>query len=122
MKIKGLLIEPLNEPKVVEIDDSLESLQSVVDGYIEMVCPPTHPDEAVIIANEEGKILGLEANRPVRLEDGRIYDIICGNMFICNAPYDSENFASLTDQQIEMYKNMYFKTISIDKLLAEIIG
>ena len=109
--IKGLLIKPDGNPEVVEVSNSLESLQSIVDGYIEMVCPPSHEDDVVIIANEEAKILGLEMNRPLKLGNGSWYDVVCGNMLLVRAPFDSEDFESLTDEQIKTYTDMYYTSM-----------
>ena len=104
--MKVLFCEPNKAPVVKEIKNSLESLQKEVGGYIEVIYPPDHKDDACIIANEEGKILGLELNRPLK-SDGEIYDVIAGNFLICRAPWDSEDFKSLNDNQIEIYKEMY---------------
>ena len=74
---------------------------------IETVSPPNHPDDAVLICNEEGKLLGLEMNRMICLADGTPFDIICGPFIICRAPTDSDEFEGLTDSQIEIYSKMY---------------
>ena len=34
-------------------------------------------------------------------------DIIAGTFFICSVPSDSEHFESLTDEQIEMYCEIF---------------
>lgn len=47
--MKVLKVEPLKAPYVKEIDDSLESLQHEVGGWIETVYP--FEDEAVIVCN-----------------------------------------------------------------------
>lgn len=105
--MKVLIIEPGQAPKPVEIENSLEAEQAVVGGLIEVVSPPNHPDDAVLICNEEGKLLNLEMNRMICLEDGTPYDIICGPLIICRAPVDSDEFEGLTDSQIETYSKMY---------------
>lgn len=53
-KISVLLVEPNKYPKMIEIDDTLESMQEVVGGDIEEYMP--FEDEVAIICNEEGKI------------------------------------------------------------------
>ena len=105
--MKVLIVEPREKPRIAEIANSLEAKQAIVGGLIEMVIPPIHPDDAVLICNEESKILSLEPNKPIRLADGSPYDIICGTFLICRAPVDSEDFAGLTDQQVELYSEMY---------------
>ena len=57
------------------------------------------------IVNEEGKILGLPFNRHLSDERGVPYDIVCGTFFM--AGLGSEDFTSLTDDQIRRYKKMF---------------
>lgn len=105
--MKVLVVEPGFTPKEAEIGSDLKSMQKVVGGLIEPVYPPSHRDDAIIICNEEGKLSGLPLNQPIRLEDGRPYDIIAGTFFICRAPDDSDEFEGLTEDQIYTYKKMY---------------
>lgn len=105
--MKVLIVEPGQYPRPAEIETSLEAKQAIVGGLIEMVSPPIHQDDAVLICNEEGKILGLKPNRMICLEDGTPYDMICGNFLICRAPADSEDFEGLTDEQMSLYTKMY---------------
>jgi len=107
MDMRVLIVEPGRSPKEAFIGKDLKSMQKVVGGYIEPVYPPIHKDDACIICNEEGKINGLPLNQPIKWEDGRPYDIIAGTFFICRAPEDSDEFAGLTDEQVETYKKMY---------------
>ena len=62
-KISILLVEPNKYPKMIEIDDTLEAMQTVVGGDIEEYMP--FEDEVAIICNEEGKVNGLTPNRAV---------------------------------------------------------
>lgn len=105
--MKVLIVEPGKAPKTAEIENTLSAKQAIVGGQIEMVSPPNHQDDAVLICNEEGKFIGLEMNRVICLKDGTPYDIICGPFLICRAPADSEDFESLTDTQIKIYSKMY---------------
>jgi len=105
--MRVLIVEPDRAPRVAEIENTLESKQEIVGGRIEMTCPPIHPDDAVIICNEEGKFNGSEPNRAVFLADGTPYDIIFGTFIICRAPIDSDDFESLTDEQISRYSKFY---------------
>lgn len=102
-----LIVEPGQDPKSAEIENTLAAKQTVVGGLIEMVCPPSHTDDAVILCNEEGKFNGSMPNRPICLEDGTPYDVIFGTFMICRAPADSEDFDELTEAQIETYAEMY---------------
>ena len=105
--MKILVVEPNEKPKVVKIEDTLEAKQKIVGGLIEMVFPPSHSDDVCLICNEEGKFNGSIPNRPIRLEDGSIYDIVFGTFFLCRAPEDSEDFDSLTDDQVDYYSRLY---------------
>lgn len=101
-----LVVEPECRPEVREIDGSLKSMQEVVGGWIQALFPF---DEAVaLVCNDEGRLLGLPANRGLKDENGRIYDIVCGTFFICGAPADSDHFISLTPEQIERYKERFY--------------
>ena len=97
-----LVVEPLKEPYAKEIDPGLESLQHEVDGYIESL---GLDDDACIICNEEGKINGLELNRAIRDEKGKIADIIAGTFLVVGS--GEENFESLSPQQMDKYKKKF---------------
>lgn len=98
--MKALLVEPNTEPRAIEIDGSLASMQALVGGLIEAVYP--FEDSVALICNDEGKLTGLPQNRPLKHpETGEIYDIVCGPFFLCSAPSDSENFESLPEKFIE---------------------
>ncbi|WP_317854614.1 DUF3846 domain-containing protein [Chakrabartyella piscis] len=95
--MKILKVEVGKEPYMKEIESDLKSLQNEVEGLIE----PIYMDDGnLIIVNEEGKINGMEPNRWL----GDV-DIICGPFFVCGD--DGEEFASLKEEGIEKYKEMF---------------
>ena len=101
-----LLVEPNADPRAIEIDGSLASMQSLVGGLIEAIYPFSDP--IALICNDEGNLTGLPQNRPLKHpETGEIYDIVCGPFFLCSAPPDSENFESLPDDLIEKYSKVF---------------
>lgn len=101
--IKVLVVEPMKPCEVREIPHDLKTLQGIVGGSIERASPF---NEAVgIVCNAEGKVLGLPFNRPLCDNHGIPYDIVCGTFFI--AGVGSEDFISLTDEQIHCYKELY---------------
>ena len=57
--MKAIRKEPGCEPELIDIDNTLKALQTEVGGYIETV---TIASDAVVICNEEGRILGLPDN------------------------------------------------------------
>lgn len=103
--MKILQIEPSHVPVLTEIDGSLEAMQEVVGGLIQALFP--FDDPVALIANEEGKLLGLPANRALRDEAGKPYDILCGTFFLCGAPAGCNHFTSLTDEQIKKYQVLF---------------
>lgn len=106
-KMRVLCVRAGKPAEVVEIDNKLEAMQELVGGYIQMTQPVLHLDTAVVICNEEGKLGGFEPNRYLVDEDLNIYDIVYGDFFVADAPPMSEDFGSLSDAQIEIYKALY---------------
>ena len=104
-KIKVLLIKPNARPEIVHIGTELEDMQAVVDGNIQEYQPCD--DEAAVIWKEEGKMYGLPLNRAIYDKDGEMIDIIAGTFFICDAPFMSETFQSLSDEQVKKYEKMF---------------
>ena len=104
--MKILIIEPLKEPYVKEIDGKLETMQSIVGGLIQAIYPFDHP-EIALICNDESKLMGLPPNRALFDKNGKIIDIIAGTFFLCSAPTDSDDFEGLTDEQIKKYTKRF---------------
>lgn len=96
--MRVVLVEPGKCARPVEIVEDLHTMQELVGGPIQALYP--WPDEAAIVCNDEGKLMGLPLNR--RLED---YDVIAGTFFICGI--QDENFCGLTEQQLRKYQQMF---------------
>lgn len=94
--LKGILIKTTGEIKVVEYEDTLETLQGFVDGYIDYV---TIEDGIDMIINDEGKIRGMEPNWVATYLYG-VPDIIVGDALVVGVE-NGENI-TLTDEQIDM--------------------
>lgn len=102
MKVKVIRIPVGEKPYVDEIDNSLESLQSIVGGYIEPLYAFERLDVALIM-NEEGKLRQMPVNRVYeRRYRGNLidWDVLVGDMFVIGAHDDEEDFGSLTDYEI----------------------
>ncbi len=97
-----LLVPPLEPPRAAEVDNTLEAMQQAVGGPIQAVYP--FEDPVALICHEEGKLVGLPLNRCLRLDSREIYDIVAGTFFLCAAPPDSEDFESLSPEQLERYR------------------
>ena len=102
-KIKVLVVEPMQEPYVKEIDAGLKFLQKEVGGTIQAVYP--FEEEAAVICNDEGKINGMELNRALRDDNGRVYDIIAEPFLICGL--DGDRFGSLPDELINKFSEQF---------------
>ncbi len=103
-EIKVLMVEPMQEPKVVTLKTDLDSLQKAVSigadyqGLIEII---SLGDGTCIICNEEGKLIGLDGNRRIG------NDIIAGVFYVVGENNEGE-LISLTDQQLEFYTKRFF--------------
>lgn len=101
-----LLVKPMHTPCRAEIGSSLEAMQNAVGGPIQAVYPFDEP--VALICHEEGKLLNLPFNRALRHpETGEVYDIIAGTFFLCAAPPDSEEFVSLSEEQLAHYRRKF---------------
>ena len=103
--MRVLVVEPEQRPEEREIEDSLNAMQGIVGGLIQ----PVYLDGSVVlVCNDEGKLLDLPTNRGLRDKDGQIYDIVFGTFFLCGSPADCDHFISLTPEQIEQYRKMFW--------------
>lgn len=89
-KIRALYKKVGRKPKIIEIDNILESKQELVGGLIEVV----EYKNALIICNEEGKLLNMKPN--IDLD----YDYIAGDLLVVGDDFETGEFKSLTDKQI----------------------
>ena len=94
---------PGKTAQVIEIDGSLEGMQAFVGGFIEPVYPFSDP--VAIVCNEEGKINRMELNRALYTEDGTMFDIVAGPMFICGL--GEEEFTSIQGEMLEKYMEKF---------------
>jgi hypothetical protein len=91
------------EPEIKYIDNSLEAMQQEVGGYIEAV---GIDENLSIICNEEGKLMGLPANKPLKF-DGQIVDILMGNFFISRVDPETGESIDITDKDIAFAKSIF---------------
>ena len=103
-KIRVVYCEPGQLARITEIGTELEDLQQAVGGGL---IEPFYPfeEEVCIVCNDEGKFNGMRPCRAVYGEDGKMMDIIFGPFFICDC--SGEEFASLSDEQLERYANQF---------------
>lgn len=98
-----LKIMPHRYPEVIDIGEELINLQDAVGGWIQAIYP--YDDPVAIICNEEGKLNGLELNRAIRGDDGRVIDVIAGNMLITGLTDD--NFGDLSPALTKKYEALF---------------
>lgn len=98
--IKGLIVEVGEQPEIIELDSSLEVLMELAGGYIQEVYP--YDDSVVLICNENGKLMHLPKNRYI----DEIDDTIHGDFLILGND-GSEDYTSLTDEQITYYTELF---------------
>ena len=93
-KINVIIVEPNKEPVIKEIDNTLDELQKIVDGYIEIV---NLEDDVDLICNDEGKIRDLPFNRVVN------NDVIAGTFIIAGVDYAEGKTISIPKEKVNKY-------------------
>ncbi len=93
-------------------------MQAIVGGYIE-VYPLA--EGVAIVCNEEGKMNGMELNRPI-YHNGKMVEIIAGTFFIAGDDYSIGEFVSLTDEQIAQYEKQFHNPVHFIKIGNEIVA
>ena len=103
-RIKVLLVEPMEKPRVVEIDHDLTSMQELVGGDIACTYP-WEEDLVGLVHCDDALALGYPLNRMLKDEDGNIYDVVPGAFFLCGLTEDS--FGSIPDALAEKYSELF---------------
>lgn len=111
--IKVVMVEPNKPAYVTEIEHSLKGMKEAVGGLIEPIYYLNDPN-AVMVGNEESKLIGMDGNR--RFGDR----IVAGPFFICGEKMtdDGMDFCSLSDELCEKYVQEFSKpqTITQDEV------
>lgn len=94
--LRVLMVEPHEAPHELFVTDQLDDLQETVGGLIEVI---GNGDGTLLVCNDEAKLIGMDGNRRL---DG---DVIAGPFFVVGE--DGENFRSLTDEEIEKYRQRF---------------
>ena len=101
-KIKVLALLPMELPKEIDLDKTLEDMQKFVDGNIECLTFYDSGSEVILVCNDEGKLLGLPLNRP--LWDGA--DVLAGPGFLAGCDNEG-NLTSLPQSTMDFYKEKF---------------
>ena len=117
-KMPVLVVEPMKEPYVKEIDPGLHSLQAEVGGDIGAAYP--FRDPVALVCNDEGKLIGLDLNRGLRDENGELYDIMAGTFLVVGL--GEEDFASLSPELAQKYMEHFRQPEQFISLGGQIIA
>ena len=117
-KMTVLVVEPMKEPYVKEIDPGLHSLQAEVGGDIGAAYP--FRDPVALVCNDEGKLIGLVLNRGLRDENGELYDIMAGTFLVVGL--GEEDFASLSPELAQKYMEHFRQPEQFISLGGQIIA
>lgn len=92
--------KPAREQTVKEMP-TLQEMQQIVGGHIEVVRPDAAPEDVRLVCNEEGMVIGLAPNRYISI--GGVENLISGTFFFCaEGIVDGEpDLVPLTDKQAE---------------------
>lgn len=102
--IRMIEVAPLEAPRLIETEHSLENLQALVGGTVQAVYP-WDEDLVAVLCDDDGKFKGYPANRVLTDEDGNPYDILVGTFYICGLT--REDFASISDELAERYMKKF---------------
>ena len=108
--MKVVMVEPNKPAYITEIEHSLKGMKEAVGGLIEPIYYLDEP-RAVMVGNEEAKLIGMEGNR--RFGDR----IVAGPFFICGEKMTEEgmDFCSLSDELCEKYVQKFAVPESISQ-------
>lgn len=87
-------------PKIINIDNSLETYQKGVGGYIEIF---QLADDVAIICNENGLLEKLPLRVVIVDENDAIITGIVGNFFVVGARPTDSDFSELSDEVLNEY-------------------
>lgn len=117
-KLTVLVVEPMKEPYVKEIDPGLHALQAEVGGDIAASYP--FDDPVGLVLNDEGKLIGLDLNRSLRDAHGEIYDIVAGTFLVVGL--GEESFTSLSPELAQKYMEHFKQPEQFINLNGQIVA
>ena len=113
-----LVVEPMKEPYVKEIDPGLHALQAEEGGDIAASYP--FDDPVGLVLNNEGKLIGLDLNRSLRDEHGEIYDIVAGTFLVVGL--GEESFTPLSPELAQKYMEHFKQPEQFINLNGQIVA
>ena len=104
-KIKVLALLPMELPKEIELDNTLEAMQKFVGGLIECITLSDTGSEVTLICNDEGKLMNYPINRVLVDDDGKPWDILVGNLMAVRHNDEGE-FTSIREEDIPVIESL----------------
>lgn len=117
-KIRVVAVRPRTAPEVIEIENALEPMWQLVEGYIETLPIWIGGKRFLVVCNEEGKLNDLPIGRVLFDDDGNLIDLIYGNFFITKE--DGDEFGSLDDEEIEIVLKKFERPIIAYPMTEEV--
>lgn len=120
-RIRAVKLAPNKPAEEVILTNTLEGLQAAVAegadyGMIEFV--RLEGNESLML-HEEGKLIGLEANRRLSSFGFDVRDILCGTIYIVADYYDEEAedtyLVDLPEDRVKFYLEAYKEPEQIDE-------
>lgn len=120
-----LVKEPGKEVYRKDIDNTLESLQNIVDGCIELVpCGKLKEKDILILGNEEARLLDLKENLIVLNKKKEQVGDVRGTLIYLGDSLDGD-FKGLDEDQINyLYSEIFnspYKAVFTDGLIVDCI-
>lgn len=98
-KINLVVKNPQEYPRTwINVNPTLEKLQSFVNGHIESFYIDELPDGCVCFCNENGKMLNMIPNIALKDSNGNIIDVVAGPIIVVKYDEDGE-LVELTDYE-----------------------
>ena len=98
--MKVLIVEPGKHPRKADIEHTLESMQAIVDGYIEITYP--WKDAVGLVCTDEGLLRQLPFNRLGAPGSG-----LFGTFFLCGL--GEEDLNDLPDDMADKYLKLLYQ-------------
>ena len=120
-RIRAVKLAPNKPAEAVVLTNTLEGLQAAVAegadyGMIEFV--RLEGNESLML-HEEGKLIGLEANRRLSSFGFDVRDVLCGTIYIVADYYDEEAedtyLVDLPEDRVKFYLEAYKEPEQIDE-------
>lgn len=100
--MKVLLVEPMEHPRVVEIEHTLDAMYRVLECETITATYPWTDELLALVTDDEGLFSDKIPCRYIR----ELEQPIMGNFFLCGL--DREDFADLSDELAEKYLKRFW--------------